>query len=546
MALSITHNFVSSKTDGSDSTLIRPSNWNDTHAISGTVDETLLSFSDVTTHNASTSAHGLLPKLSGTSTQFLNGSGTWTTPAGGSFDSTANITFTGFDIFNPGLHSDPETNVNAVFINPFISTSFAETFTALNIFVQSPGGTINTVTGIEIQQHNIEDVITTAYGLIIDDMSGAGATTSANIWSKGGGSLHIIEGKMIIGSSTPPTHNLEVDGDTFLSGTVYLGEFPSCPNAKVTIYQSDLSDSTNSSMLDIVGSNTTSITDMTSVVLLTQANSDVSDDMIGLYVRNDVNSGTIATSTAIYIDTSQVSGTVTNMYGLYIADQTGGGNSGAVNIFSAGAGANVFQGPVQAKTYAGAINTTVSGPAPAIDCSTGAIQILELDQNMSPTFTNLTTGQRVTLYVVQGGNFTITWPGNVGGSPNINTSNGSTTIIDFISPDGTNLEPLIPYEAPSVNHVTFSSTPTFDCNAGNTQILTLTGDVTSSTTVNLAVGQQITFVIIQNIAGGHQFVWPANVFGAIQVSTVSSSVNIQTFICADGSNLHASSIGVIS
>ena len=38
---------------------------------------------DVTTLNSSTAAHGLLPKLSNVSTQFLNGTGGWTTPAGG-------------------------------------------------------------------------------------------------------------------------------------------------------------------------------------------------------------------------------------------------------------------------------------------------------------------------------------------------------------------------------------------------------------------------------------------------------------------------------
>jgi hypothetical protein len=45
------------------------------------IDE-LAAGTDVTTLNASTSAHGLLLKLSGTSTQFLNGSGVWSTPAG--------------------------------------------------------------------------------------------------------------------------------------------------------------------------------------------------------------------------------------------------------------------------------------------------------------------------------------------------------------------------------------------------------------------------------------------------------------------------------
>jgi len=41
---------------------------------------------DITTLNASTTAHGLLPKLSGTTTTFLRGDGTWATPAGGSTD----------------------------------------------------------------------------------------------------------------------------------------------------------------------------------------------------------------------------------------------------------------------------------------------------------------------------------------------------------------------------------------------------------------------------------------------------------------------------
>jgi hypothetical protein len=44
--------------------------------------DTLGATTDVTTLNSSTTAHGLLPKLSGTSTQYLNGSGAWTVPPG--------------------------------------------------------------------------------------------------------------------------------------------------------------------------------------------------------------------------------------------------------------------------------------------------------------------------------------------------------------------------------------------------------------------------------------------------------------------------------
>ena len=45
--------------------------------------DTLGAPTDVTTLNATTGAHGLLRKLSGTATEFLNGAGAWAIPAGG-------------------------------------------------------------------------------------------------------------------------------------------------------------------------------------------------------------------------------------------------------------------------------------------------------------------------------------------------------------------------------------------------------------------------------------------------------------------------------
>jgi hypothetical protein len=47
------------------------------------ISDATISTSDITTNNASTSKHGFLPKLSGSSTQYLDGTGTWSTPAGG-------------------------------------------------------------------------------------------------------------------------------------------------------------------------------------------------------------------------------------------------------------------------------------------------------------------------------------------------------------------------------------------------------------------------------------------------------------------------------
>jgi hypothetical protein len=50
--------------------------------------DTIAAPTDTTTRDSSTDAHGLLPKLDGISTNFLNGTGAWSAPAGGSSDIT--------------------------------------------------------------------------------------------------------------------------------------------------------------------------------------------------------------------------------------------------------------------------------------------------------------------------------------------------------------------------------------------------------------------------------------------------------------------------
>lgn len=63
------------------------------HAITTPSIEALGAATDVATLNASTTAHGLLPKLSNVSTEFLNGVGAFATPAAGTeFTPTANAT----------------------------------------------------------------------------------------------------------------------------------------------------------------------------------------------------------------------------------------------------------------------------------------------------------------------------------------------------------------------------------------------------------------------------------------------------------------------
>lgn len=78
--MAVKHTFVSVVPDDADATLVRPSNWNADHAIdNGTVTEAMLSISDNTTGDVSTSAHGFAPKVTNTA-NFLRGDGTWVNP----------------------------------------------------------------------------------------------------------------------------------------------------------------------------------------------------------------------------------------------------------------------------------------------------------------------------------------------------------------------------------------------------------------------------------------------------------------------------------
>ena|SRR5256885_12969103 len=78
--------------------------------------------------------------------------------------------------------------------------------------------------------------------------------------------------------------------------------------------------------------------------------------------------------------------------------------------------------------------------------------------------------------------------------------------------------------------VPYSLAPVFDATGGGSAFfILLTGDVSSSTLIGLQPGQPVAFIIKQDNFGGHEFVWPPNVKGAMIVSGLPGSVSSQAF-----------------
>ena len=93
-----------------------------------------------------------------------------------------------------------------------------------------------------------------------------------------------------------------------------------------------------------------------------------------------------------------------------------------------------------------------------------------------------------------------------------------------------------------------SGNVTFDASLGNTQKITLGGDVTSSLT-NCASGQWLVLDIIQNSSSAKSFAWPTTGMQFLNHGTIGTSTtarhNIQTFYC-DGTNARAASMMLIN
>lgn len=132
---------------------------------------------------------------------------------------------------------------------------------------------------------------------------------------------------------------------------------------------------------------------------------------------------------------------------------------------------------------------------------------------------------------------------------NLDGSSSSLTLTQnqgvYITSDGTNyftqrgigggVAPVGGLDTP-LTTVAFSATPVFDLTATNVFLITLTGNVTSSTLINPpAAGltrNTATFIVIQDSTGGRSFSWPANTSGGILIDStaLANAHTSQSFI----------------
>lgn len=68
---------------------------------------------------------------------------------------------------------------------------------------------------------------------------------------------------------------------------------------------------------------------------------------------------------------------------------------------------------------------------------------------------------------------------------------------------------------------------------------TLPGDVTNPSIVGMVPGNLYTFIIVQDGAGNHLFLWPTTMHNATRVSPTPNSTTVQTFIADENGELWA-------
>jgi hypothetical protein len=93
-----------------------------------------------------------------------------------------------------------------------------------------------------------------------------------------------------------------------------------------------------------------------------------------------------------------------------------------------------------------------------------------------------------------------------------------------------------PADLPAAATPSFSATPAFNGAVNNSFVMTLSGNVSSSTFSGGVVGQLYTFVIKQDATGARVMTWPTNMVGQGTIDPTPNIRNVQQFIW-DGTSL---------
>jgi hypothetical protein len=106
-----------------------------------TVSDATISTSDITTNNASTSKHGFLPKLDNNATHYMDGTGAWSTPAGGGGGTSIPGHIQGLAVSRNSTTAIAVT-AGVVMINGTSYTVSAGTFTSASTMKDLNGSTV--------------------------------------------------------------------------------------------------------------------------------------------------------------------------------------------------------------------------------------------------------------------------------------------------------------------------------------------------------------------------------------------------------------------
>ena len=188
MAITVKHKFVSAIPDGTDATIVRPSNWNDDHDLTGTIP---VANGGTGASTASDGLNNLLPSQTGNNGKVLATDGTnasWTTNGSGDVVGPSSATdnaiarfdgTTGKLIQNSGVTVDDNSNITANALdNAYTNT--AASGTQIVLTVASPRR--YTITGSGGQVIKLPDATTLTNGTVFqfDNNQSSGAITVNN------------------------------------------------------------------------------------------------------------------------------------------------------------------------------------------------------------------------------------------------------------------------------------------------------------------------------------------------------------------------------